>query len=127
VLDPTWIRPDTDWAQYSSFLITPLNMDDVKILKPAWSADDPEEWTLQTMNKEAIQEIFRKAMIDTLQADNGYPVVDAAAANVLQVEVDLLSITPRLKPGDESNLDPNVTTLGSGEVIAVNLHPKVHH
>ena len=116
-LEPTWVKPDTDWAQYSAFLVKPLDIDDVKVLKPAWAEDDGEEWTIKTMNKGAIQAIFSKAMADTLQDDGGWPVVTGSAANALEVEVELLSITPWLKPGSSDMVDGHhVTTLGSGEV-----------
>jgi hypothetical protein len=117
LLEPTWVRPDTDWTKYSAFLVKPLDIDDVKVLKPAWSQDDPEEWELKATNAGAIQAIFSKAMADTLQDDGGYPVVGEAADNALEVKVELLSITPWLKPGTGGMIDGHhVTTLGSGEI-----------
>lgn len=117
LLDPTWHKAGTDWKQYSAFLVKPLDIDDVKVLKPAWAEDDGEDWTIQTMDKAAVQAIFSKAMADTLQDDRGWPIVSEPAANVLEVEVEMLSVTPWLKPGSSDMVDGhNVTTLGSGEV-----------
>ena len=116
-LEPTWVRAGTDWTQYTSFLVKPLNIDDVKVLKPAWSADDPEEWTLQTVDKAAVQDMFAKSVSDALQANGGYAVVSAPAANAVEVEVQLLSVKPWLKPGSEGMVDgKQMTTLGSGQV-----------
>jgi hypothetical protein len=116
-LDPTWVRPDTDFSKYTKFLVKPLNLSDVKILRPPWAQDDPIEWKLETISLEAIQDIFLEAMKETLEADGGYPLVDQPGADVLEVDMELLSIMPYVRPGSDGTDDGHeVITLGSGEV-----------
>lgn len=119
LLDPTWVKPGVKWEQYQKFMVKPLNIEDVKVLKPAYAADDPDDWVLQTIDIHVIQAIFRDVMEDVLESGKGYPVVYGEADDVLEVEVELLSITPWLKPGSETEVDGHkVTTLGSGELSA---------
>lgn len=116
-LDPTWVRPDTDFSKYTKFLVKPLNLHDVKIVRPPWAMDDPIEWTLQTIDKEAIQDIFMEAITGALEADGGYPVVGLPGDDVLEVDLELLSIMPYVRPGSDGSDDGHeIVTLGSGEV-----------
>jgi hypothetical protein len=116
-LDPTWVRPDADFSKYNRFLVKPLNISDVKILRPPWAQDDPVEWKLETISLEAIQDIFLEAMKETLEADGGYSVVDKPGEDVLEVDVELLSIMPYVRPGSGDSDDGHeIVTLGSGEV-----------
>ncbi len=116
-LDPTWVRPDTDFSKYTKFLVKPLNLSDVKILRPSWAQDDPVEWTLETISLDAIQDLFYKAMKEVLEANDGYPLVDEPGEDVLEIEVELLSIMPYIRPGSGGEDDGHeIVTLGSGEV-----------
>ena len=118
-VEPTWVKEGVNWEQYSKFLVKPLNIADVKLVKPPWAADDTSEWTLEIQDLEAIQAIFRDAMKDVLSGNGGYPLVYLDGKDVLEVEVEILSIMPYLKPGgDESLAGYEVKTLGSGEVTA---------
>ena len=116
-LDPTWVRPDTDFSKYTKFLVKPLNLSDVKILRPPWAQDDPIEWKLETIALDAIQDIFQEAMKEVLEADNGYPLVDKPGEDVLEVDMELLSIMPYIRPGSGGKDDGHeIVTLGSGEI-----------
>jgi hypothetical protein len=116
-LDPTWVRPDTDFSKYTKFLVKPLNLSDVKILRPPWAQDDPIEWKLETISLETIQDIFLEAMKETLEADGGYSLVDEPGEDVLEVDMELLSIMPYVRPGSDGTDDGHeIVTLGSGEV-----------
>lgn len=116
-LEPTWVRDGVNWSQYSKFLVKPLNIDDVKVVKPPYAEDDPSEWTLDIQDLEALQAIFRDVMKNVLEGNDGYPLVYADGADVLEVEVEILNIMPWLKPGTEGELEGHqVKTLGSGEI-----------
>ncbi len=116
-LDPTWVRPHTDFSKYTKFLVKPLNLSDVKILRPPWAQDDPIEWKLETMALDAIQNIFQDAMKEVLEADDGYPLVYLPGEDVLEVDVELLSIMPYVRPGSSGKEDGyEIVTLGSGEI-----------
>jgi hypothetical protein len=115
--EPTWVKPGVDWQQYDKFLVRPLVVDNVKVIKPAYAQDDPSDWELEIEDLAGIQAIFRDVMIKELTGNDGYPVVYADGQDVVEVEVELLSITPWLKPGGDKALEGFVvTTLGSGEV-----------
>jgi hypothetical protein len=118
-LEPTWVKDGVNWGQYSKFLVKPLNIDDVKIVKPPYAVDDPSEWTLDIQDLEAMQALFRDVVKDVLERNDGYPLVYAEGKDVLEVEVELLNIMPWLKPGSGSEIDGHqVKTLGSGEITA---------
>ena len=60
--EPTWVKAGVDWSQDNQFLVMPLNIDNVKVVRPPWAEDDPKEWTIELENLEAIQAIFRDSM-----------------------------------------------------------------
>ena len=116
-LDPTWVRPDTDFSKYTKFLVKPLNFTDVKILRPPWAQDDPIEWTLETADLEAIEGIFQEAMKNALEENDGYPVVYQQGDDVLEIDMEILSIMPYVRPGSDGDDDGHeIVTLGSGEI-----------
>lgn len=118
-VEPTFVRDGVKWDQYTKFLVKPLVVDEVKVLKPPYAQDDPTEWTLELRDLAGVQSIFRDVMRDELQGNDGYPLVYADGAGVIEVEVELLSIMPWLKPGgDEEYAGYEVKTLGSGEITA---------
>jgi len=118
-LEATWVKEGVDWEQYSKFLVKPLNIDDVKVVKPPYAEDDPSEWTLDIQDLEGMQALFRDVMKDVLAGNNGYPLVYSDGKDVLEVEVEILNIMPWLKPGSGSEIDGHqVKTLGSGEITA---------
>lgn len=115
--EPTWVKEGVDWKQYSKFLVRPLVVDNVKVIKPPYAQDDPSEWSLSVQDLEGVQAIFRDVMSDVLSGNGGYPLVYADGKDVLEVEVELLNIMPWVKPGgDEAYEGFVVKTLGSGEV-----------
>jgi hypothetical protein len=118
-LEPTWVRPDTDFSVYNKFQVKPLDVSDVRLLRPPWAMDDPKDWSIEDEDLQLIQDIFRDVMKNILEADDGYPVVHVAGEDVLQVEVELLSIMPYIRPGKrETSQGQQYITLGSGEVNA---------
>lgn len=119
VIKPTWVKEGVDWAKYTKFLVQPLDIEHVQVVRPPWAEDDPKEWTLEIEDLQGIQSIFRDSMKDVLTANGGYPVVYAPADDVLEVEVEILSIMPWLRPGSGSEVEGmQVKTLGSGELTA---------
>jgi hypothetical protein len=118
-LEPTWVRPDTDFSVFNKFQVKPLDVSDVRLLRPPWAMDDPKDWSIEDEDLQLIQDIFRDVMKNILEADDGYPVVHVAGEDVLQVEVELLSIMPYIRPGKrETSQGQQYITLGSGEVNA---------
>jgi hypothetical protein len=118
-LEPTWVKEGVNWEQYNKFLVQPLNVDNVKVVRPPWAEDDPKPWTIEIDSLEAVQAIFRDTMKDILGADGGYPLVYVDGKDVLEVEVEILAIMPWVRPGSDSTKDGmEIETLGSGELTA---------
>jgi len=115
--EPSYLRKDLDLGKYGRFQLRTLNMDNIQVLKPVWE-DDPEEWSFQPGDKEAVQQMFRDIMAQELSKDGGYPVVEERGDDVMTLEVEILSITPYVKPGTRGQSGGFVVeTLGSGEVV----------
>ena len=115
----SWTRSDADFSKYSKFLVKPLDIADVKVLKPAWEQENPEKWEFTPDAGEAIQALYMEAITEALSKDGGYPVVSEEGDDVLQLEVEFLSITPYMKPGTTAETEGYVIeTLGSGDVVA---------
>ena len=115
--EPSYVRQDLDLSKYNKFQLRTLNMDNIQVLKPVWE-DDPEDWSFQPGDREAVQEMFRTIMIHELSRDGGYPVVAERGEDVMTLEVEVLSITPYVKPGTKGQSgDFVIETLGSGEVV----------
>jgi len=118
-LEPTWVKDGVNWEQYSKFLVKPLNIDDVNVVKPPWAEDDTSDWSLEIQDLEGMQALFRDVMKDVLAGNGGYPLVYMEGKDTLEVEVEILNIMPWLKPGTEGEIDGHqVKTLGSGEITA---------
>jgi len=114
----SYVKPGIDLSKYKRVLVKPLNLDNIEVLKPAWEQDDPEEWTFEPGSGEKVQKMFMDAMHRELGGECGYPMVTEAADDVLRIEVELLSITPYVKPGvQSSDKDYEISTLGSGDVV----------
>jgi len=114
----SYVKPGFDLSTYTKVLVKPLNLDDVQILKPAWEQDSSEEWTLEIENLNMIQKLFMDAMHEELETNGGYALVSEPAADVLRIEVEILSITPYVKPGTPGKVGGHkIETLGSGDLV----------
>jgi len=114
----SYVKPGIDLSAYTKVMVKPLNMDNIEVLKPAWEQDTDDDWSFQPEDAAAIQEWFLDAMQNELESKGGYALVADPAADVLRIEVELLSITPYVKPGTSKNDGGFKTaTLGSGDVV----------
>lgn len=113
--EPTWVKEGVDWTTYTKFLVQPLQLDDVKLVPPPWAADDPKEWKLNIENLEGVRDIYADVMAAELEGK----LAEAAAPGVIEVEAEILSVTPWIRPGSGNGKDGmQVTTLGTGELSA---------
>ena len=94
-----WQNEDAEFSRYDKVLIKPLDISDVIVKKPAWEQDDPEEWIFTPGIGKEIQALFMENMSREIAENGGYEVVNDKAENVLQIEVEFLSITPYARPG----------------------------
>ncbi len=113
-----YVKPGADLSKYHKVMVIPLNIDNIEVLKPAWEQDNPEVWTFEHGTGTAVQKLFMDAMHKELEVKGGYPLVSKPGDDVLRIEVELLSITPYVKPGSQSGDEGHeVETLGSGELV----------
>lgn len=111
-------KPGINLARYNKIMLKPLRIEDIEVIKPAWEQDDPEEWTFEEGSGEQVRKLFRDAMHNELEVKGGYPLVSESGDDVLRIEVELLSITPYVKPGTQTgDKGYEVETLGSGELV----------
>ena len=117
-LPASYVKPGVDLSTYSKVMVRPLNIENIEVLKPVWEQDNDEEWSFEPEDVAAIQEWFMDAMQNELEKKGGYPLVSEPAADVMRIEVELLSITPYVKPGTPYNDgEYKIQTLGSGDVV----------
>lgn len=118
VAELRWERDGIDYSAYEKVLVKPLNLDDVKVLKPTWEQDDPRVWSFEGGTGEEIQALFMEAMMEELGGEGGFALADEGGEGVLQIEVEVLSITPYIMPGSQSRSSTSyeIFTLGSGDV-----------
>jgi hypothetical protein len=113
-----YVKPGIDLSTYTRVMVKPLNMNNIEVLKPAWEQDDDEVWSFNPEDRAAIQEWFLDAMQRELETNGGYALVSAPADDVMRIEVEILSITPYVKPGTQaSDSEFEISTLGSGDVV----------
>lgn len=117
-LPASYVKPGIDLSTYTKVLVKPLNMDNIEILKPVWEQDNDDDWSFIPENRAAIQEWFMDAMQEQIEKKGGYAMVSEPANDVMRIEVELLSITPYVKPGTQSSDGQfKISTLGSGDVV----------
>ena len=114
----TYVKPDIDLTKYHKVMVKPLRIEDIEVIKPPWEQDNPEEWTFEEGSGEAVQKLFMAAMHKELEVNGNYPLVSESDDDVLRIEVELLSITPYVKPGSQTGDEGyEIETLGSGELV----------
>ena len=114
----SYVKPDVDLSVYKRVMVKPLIMDNMEILKPAWEQDNDEEWTPNPENRPMVQEWFMDAMQKELEEKGGYTMAGEPADDVIRIEVEILSVTPYVKPGTPfSDGQFEISTLGSGDVM----------
>ena len=114
----SYVKPGIDLSIYTKVMVMPLNMDNIEVLKPVWEQDKDDDWSFNPEDRAAIQQWFVDAMQHQIEDNSGYPLVSEPAADVMRIEVELLSITPYVKPGTPASDGRHViSTLGSGDVV----------
>ena len=114
----TYVKDGIDLAAYNKVMVKPLSLDNIEVLKPSWEEGNDEIWAFNPENRSDIQKWFLDAMQQEIEINGGYKLVNASGDDVLRVEVEVLSITPYVKPGTRSSdSDHVISTLGSGDIV----------
>jgi hypothetical protein len=113
-----YVKPGIDLGKYNKVMVRPLELDDIEVIKPPWEQANPDVWTFEEGTGVAVQKLFMDAMQKELEGNGGYPIVSESADDVLRIEVEILSITPYVKPGSVTGDEGyEIETLGSGELV----------
>ena len=114
----TYVKEGVNLSVYNKVMVKPLSLDNIEVLKPTWEEGNDDIWAFNPENRSAIQKWFLDAMQQEIGGNGGYPLVNASGDDVLRVEVEVLSITPYVKPGTQSSdSDHVISTLGSGDIV----------
>jgi len=117
-LPASYVKPGIDLSTYSKVMVRPLSLENVEVLKPAWEQDNDEDWSFNPGNRAETLEWFMDAMQEQLEKKGGYPMVSEPAEDAMRIEVEILSVTPYVKPGTPANDGQfKTSTLGSGDVV----------
>ena len=112
-VDISYVRPGVDYSQYSKFLIKPLELDQTLLVPAPWvegKAGKPRPWRINQKNAMFLQNRYTSAMKKQLEEIGGYKLTDEAGSDTLEVEIEIISLTPYAEPKDK------VITKGSGEM-----------
>ena len=114
----TYVKEGVNLSVYNKVMVKPLSLDNVEVLKPTWEEGNDDIWAFNPEDRSAIQKWFFDAMQQEIEINGGYKLVTASGADVMRVEVEVLSITPYTKPGTQSSdSDHVISTLGSGDIV----------
>ena len=116
-----WVRPDAELDGYDKFMIGEVEV----AFRQNWLRDHKRQniysVTPKDMEKikQAAAELFREVFVRELEADGGYPVVDAADAGVLRlrpamVDLDVAAPDTGRQPG---RMRTFVTSAGSAALF----------
>ena len=112
-VDISYVRPDVDFTVYDKFLIKPLELDQTLLVPAPWvegKAGKPRPWRINQKNAMFLQNQYTSAMKKQLEEIGGYKLTDEAGSDTLEVEIEIISLTPYAEPKDK------VITKGSGEM-----------
>ena len=114
----TYVKDGINLSAYNKVMVKPLSLDNIEVLKPSWEEGNDEIWAFNPENRSDIQKWFLDAMQQEIEINGGYKLVNAPGNDVMRVEVEVLSITPYVKPGTQSSdSDHVISTLGSGDIV----------
>lgn len=107
----TYVRPNTDFSVYKSFVVSPLDLTDMKLVPPAWvEKPNPRKWSISDADIEYIRSLYIESITKGIENSGKFDVVEDADPLSIQVDVKIVRLTPWTEKGDKSE------TLGSGEL-----------
>lgn len=110
---PYYQKADIDVSAYTKVLIAPLGVSATFVLAPPWVSSDErstQKWALTAEDKKWLKNTYQKAV--SAEISQKYEIVDEPGEGVLIVRVELISLMPFARKGED------VQTQGFGIVVA---------
>ena len=115
-----YLDPTIDFKRYSKVLVKPLNFDCMEIIQPqkSYRGTSSNIFELNDRDKEQIDKRFHDAMVNTLQKQAGFEIVENAGDDVLILSVMILKIKPNAPKDDMMSRSSSSTiyTDGAGSI-----------
>jgi len=112
-LKPYYINEAADLSGYNKVLIGSLGVADARVIAPPWYQGEdqgPARWELTKKDIEWLRKSYRAAMKEQIETKGGYPVVTDIAADVLILDIEIITLMPYARKGE------NVQVRGFGEM-----------
>jgi hypothetical protein len=112
-LKPYYIKEGADLSGYKKVMIDSLGVADVRVVAPPWYQGEdqgPAKWELTKKDIEWLRKSYRAAMQQEIEGKGGYPVVTDIAADVLILDMEIVTLMPYARKGE------NVQVRGFGEM-----------
>lgn len=107
----TYVRPGVDFAKYTEFLVTPLDMSDLKLVPPPWVEDTkPGKWNLNDADIALINSLYQENIAKGIHNKGKFNSVIVPTVQAIQVDMKITRLTPWAAKGE------SVETQGSGEL-----------
>jgi hypothetical protein len=112
-LKPYYIKEGADLSGYNKVLLDSLGVADARVIAPPWYQEEdqgPSRWELTKKDVEWLRKSYRAAMQQEIETKGGYPVVSDIAADVLILDMEIVTLMPYARKGE------NVQVRGFGEL-----------
>ena len=112
-LEPYYIKEGVDLSIYNKVLLDNLGVADARVIAPPWYQGEdqvPAKWELTRKDIEWLRKSYRAAMKEQIETKGGYPVVTETAPDVLILDVEIITLMPYARKGE------NVQVRGFGEL-----------
>ncbi|SMF05676.1 Protein of unknown function [Alteromonadaceae bacterium Bs31] len=104
-------RPGVDYSQYTQFVVTPLNISDMRLVPPPWVTDaKPKKWTMSEKNEAFLRSLYMESLTKGIESSGQFKTAKTPAANTIQIDLRINRLTPWAAKGDKA------TIKGSGEL-----------
>ncbi|MCP4001995.1 MAG: DUF3313 domain-containing protein [Gammaproteobacteria bacterium] len=103
-LQPYYIKDGVDLSVYTKVLVDSLDVVDARVIAPPWYQGDhkkPAKWELSKKDIEFLRKSYRAAMLQELETKGGYPVVAEMAADVLILDMEIVTLMPYVRKGEK--------------------------
>ena len=112
-LEPYYQKPGLDLSVYNKVLVAPLGLSATVVVPPPWVTLEEratQRWELTAEDEKWLRESYQKTMRSEI--GQGFEIVDEPGEGVLIVRIELVSIMPFARKGED------VQTQGFGILVA---------